>query len=420
MRKVLIVYGTRPEAVKMAPLIHELSRSSHCRAIVAVTGQHREMLDQVNQLFGIEPDYDLNILTQSQTLEAITARVLAGVSSVIDAENPDALVVQGDTTTCFAAALAAFYRRVPLIHLEAGLRTGDRDNPYPEEINRKLTSQLAALHLAPTKTSKSNLLNEGVDARDVVITGNTVIDALLYVSGRNTAVTNPDVARAAERKSILITAHRRESWGEPMANSARAIATLAGAFPNVNFLLPAHLNPAVRNVLLPPLEHLPNVIVTQPLNYYDFVRAMRDCMLVLTDSGGVQEEAPSFGKPVLVMRDTTERPEAIAAGTVRLVGTDERKIVQAVTLLLTNRVAYRAMARAVNPYGDGHAAERAVLAIEHYFGYSGRPVEFGTKTRVHAPRTDALVAPSLAAQAGAGRGKGVYGSQAKTVVGAQV
>lgn len=414
MRKILIVYGTRPEAVKMAPLIDGLSRSPHCRAVVAVTGQHREMLDQVNQLFGIEPQYDLNIITQSQTLETITSRVLAGVSSVIDAENPDALVVQGDTTTCFAAALAAFYRRVPLIHLEAGLRTGDRDNPYPEEINRKLTTQLAALHLAPTDTSKANLLNDGVDERDVVITGNTVIDALLHVSGRNTAATNPDVARAARRKTVLITAHRRESWGEPMAQSARAIARLAKAFPNVNFLLPAHLNPAVRAVLLPPLEHLPNVIITQPLDYCDFVRAMRDCTLVLTDSGGVQEEAPSFGKPVLVMRDTTERPEAVVAGTVRLVGTDEEKIVEAVTTLLTDRVAYRAMARAVNPYGDGHAAERAVLAIEHFFGHTKRPAEFGARIKVPSLQPETLAPAVVLAQTGAGRRKAVYGSREAT------
>jgi UDP-N-acetylglucosamine 2-epimerase (non-hydrolysing) len=381
MRKILIVYGTRPEAVKMAPLIDGLARSSSCRAVVAVTGQHREMLDQVNRLFGIVPDYDLDIITQSQTLETVTSRVLSGVTAVIEAENPDALVVQGDTTTCFAAALAAFYRKVPLIHLEAGLRTGDRENPYPEEINRRLTTQLAMLHLAPTGISKANLLSDGVKEADIVVTGNTVIDALLHVSGRNTPVTNLDVARAANaRKTVLITAHRRESWGEPMARAARAIARLATSFPNVNFLLPAHLNPVVRAVLLPPLQHLPNVIISQPLDYCDFVRAMRDCTLVLTDSGGVQEEAPSFGKPVLVMRDTTERPEAVSAGTVRLVGTDEDRIVEAVTALLTDRVAYRAMARAVNPYGDGRAAERAVMAIEHFFGHAARPPEFGSRT----------------------------------------
>lgn len=376
MRKILIVYGTRPEAVKMAPLISELARSSHCRPIVAVTGQHREMLDQVNRLFGIQPSHDLNIITQSQSLESVTTRVLAGVTNVIETEAPDALLVQGDTTSCFAAALAAFYRKTPLIHLEAGLRTGDRHNPFPEEINRRLTTQLAALHLAPTQTSKLNLLNDGIGERDIVVTGNTVIDALLQVSGRNEPNENPDLERIMGRRSVLITAHRRESWGEPMAQAARAIARLARIFPEIAFLLPAHLNPAVRDVLLPPLAGLENVLITQPLDYGDFVKAMRDCSIVLTDSGGVQEEAPTFGKPVLVMRETTERPEAVAAGTVRLVGTSEDRIVGEVTNLLTDRRAYQEMARAVNPYGDGQAAMRSVQAIEHFFALGDRPIEF--------------------------------------------
>lgn len=387
MRKVLIVYGTRPEAVKMAPLIDELDRSAHCRPIVAVTGQHRQMLDQVNRLFGIEPSHDLNILTQSQTLETITARVLAGVSSVIDAENPDALLVQGDTTTCFAAGLAAFYRKIPLIHLEAGLRTGDRLSPFPEEVNRRLTTQLAVLHLAPTATSKANLLKDGIAESDIVVTGNTVIDALLHVSGQNTPVVNPDLARMLGKRTVLITAHRRESWGEPMAQTARAIGRLAKAFPTTHFLLPAHLNPVVRAVLLPPLDGLANVTVTEPLDYCDFVKAMRDCTLVLTDSGGVQEEAPTFGKPVLVMRDTTERPEAVAAGTVRLVGTDENLVFNSVAKLLTDRNAYRAMARAVNPYGDGKAAMRSVRAIEHFFGHGERATEFGAKPEISVRQT---------------------------------
>jgi UDP-N-acetylglucosamine 2-epimerase (non-hydrolysing) len=376
MRKILIVYGTRPEAVKMAPLIGELARSRHCRPIVAVTGQHREMLDQVNRLFGIEPSHDLNIITQSQSLENVTTRVLSGVSGVIEAEAPDALLVQGDTTSCFAAALAAFYRKIPLFHLEAGLRTGDRYNPFPEEINRRLTTQLAALHLAPTQTSKRNLLNDAVAERDIVVTGNTVIDALLQVSGRNDPSENPDLERIMGRRSVLITAHRRESWGEPMAQTARAIARLARIFPEIVFLLPAHLNPAVRQVLLPPLAGLENVLITQPLDYGDFVKAMRDCAIVLTDSGGVQEEAPTFGKPVLVMRETTERPEAVAAGTVRLVGTSEDRIVGEVTSLLTDPRAYQEMARAVNPYGDGQAAMRSVQAIEHFFALGDRPIEF--------------------------------------------
>lgn len=392
MHKVLVVYGTRPEAIKMAPLINELGRSVHCKPVVAVTGQHRAMLDQVNGLFGIRPSHDLNIITERQRLEDVTSRVLDGISNVITAEAPDAVLVQGDTTTCFAGALAAFYRKVPLFHLEAGLRTGDRYNPFPEEANRRLTTQLAAVHLAPTSTSKANLLHDGVQEKDIVVTGNTVIDALLYVESRNIKVSNSDLAGIAGKKCVLITAHRRESWGEPMARTASAIARLAKSFPAVVFLLPAHLNPAVREVLLPPLVGLENVVITQPLDYGDFVRAMHDCAIVLTDSGGVQEEAPSFGKPVLVMRETTERPEAVAAGTVRLVGTDEDLIVREVTSLLTDQRAYQTMAHAVNPYGDGHAAKRSVRAIEHYFGIGSLPLEFGSGSELielHEPQRPA-------------------------------
>lgn len=376
MRKILVVYGTRPEAIKMAPLINELGRSVHCTPVVAVTGQHRAMLDQVNNMFGIHPKYDLNVITERQRLEDITTRVLDGTSRIIEQEAPDAVLVQGDTTTCFAAGLAAFYRKIPVMHLEAGLRTGDLFNPFPEEVNRRLTSQLATVHLAPTHTSKANLLHDGVSEDRIVVTGNTVIDALLSVAARNFPVSNPDIARIAGKRTVLITAHRRESWGEPMARAANAVARLARVFPDVAFLLPAHLNPVVREVLLPPLAGLDNILITQPLDYGDFVRAMHASSIVLTDSGGVQEEAPSFGKPVLVMRETTERPEAVAAGTVRLVGTDEELIVREVTRLLTDQAAYQEMARAVNPYGDGHASERCVRAIEHFFGFGSLPVEF--------------------------------------------
>ncbi|KQO76272.1 UDP-N-acetylglucosamine 2-epimerase (non-hydrolyzing) [Rhizobium sp. Leaf262] len=378
MRKILVVYGTRPEAIKMAPLVDALTQSLHCIPIVAVTGQHREMLDQVNSMFGIRPSYDLDIITASQSLEQITGRVLDGVSKIIALEKPDALIVQGDTSTCFAGALAAFYRKVPLLHLEAGLRTGNRHNPFPEEINRRLTTQLAALHLAPTRTSRDNLLKEGVRAQDIVVTGNTVIDALLHVSGKNRPLENLNLERIMNGRSVLITVHRRESWGEPMAQTARAIARLAIMFPDVSFVLPAHLNPAVRSVLLPPLAGLNNVLITEPLVYCDFINAMRNCSIVLTDSGGVQEEAPTFGKPVLVMRDTTERPEAVSAGTVRLIGTDEGRIVEEVANLLVDPIAYQAMARAINPYGDGKAAQRAVQAIDHFFGIGERPAEFGS------------------------------------------
>jgi UDP-N-acetylglucosamine 2-epimerase (non-hydrolysing) len=376
MHKVLVVYGTRPEAIKMAPLVTELGRSAFCRPVVAVTGQHRAMLDQVNQLFGIRPSHDLDILTARQRLEDVTSRVLGGLADVIEAESPDAVAVQGDTTTCFAAALAAFYRKVPVIHLEAGLRTGERYNPFPEEINRRLTTQLAAIHLAPTHAARSNLLRDGISEKDVVVTGNTVIDALRHVVSMKLPLENAALADAAGRRSVLVTAHRRESWGEPMARVASAVARLATAFPDVVFVLPAHLNPAVREVLLPPLAGLPNVLVTEPLGYSDFAWAMHGCSVVLTDSGGVQEEAPSLGKPVLVMRETTERPEAVTAGTVKLVGTDGDLIFEETARLLTSEAAYQSMARAANPYGDGQAAKRSVRAIEHFFGIGGRPAEF--------------------------------------------
>lgn len=376
MEKVLVVYGTRPEAIKLAPVVTELQRSGVVEPVVAVTGQHRAMLDQVNALFGIEPRYDLDILTQRQRLQDITSKALAGVSDVIAEEKPDAVLVQGDTTTCFAAALAAFYAKVPVVHLEAGLRTGDRYNPFPEEINRRLTSHLASLHLAPTPTSCANLLAEGIAREHIVVTGNTVIDALHQVLSQDLPPVDEGLARVLGAPLVLVTAHRRESWGEPMADSARAIASLARDFPQLTFLLPAHLNPVVREVLLPPLEGLPNVVVTEPLCYSDFARAMAQSLVVLTDSGGVQEEAPSLGKPVIVMRETTERPEAVESGTVELVGTDETLIVETVSRLLTDPDAYDEMARAVNPYGDGHAAVRSVEAVESYFGARPGPEEF--------------------------------------------
>ena len=376
MHKILVVYGTRPEAIKLAPLIGALRHAPQVATVVAVTGQHRQMLDQVNSLFGITPDHDLNIITERQQLEGITCRAIEGVSAVIAAERPDAVLVQGDTTTCFAAALAAFYRKVPVIHLEAGLRTGNFYDPFPEEMNRQMVSRLASLHLAPTRTSRRNLLSEGIAEDLISVTGNTVIDALLEVASRGRRFDNPDLAGLDGRRTILVTAHRRESWGEPMARAARAMARIAEAFPNVMLLLPAHLNPAVREVLLPELSGRHNVLITEPLGYCDFVNAMLASDIVLTDSAGVQEAAPSLGKPVLVMRETTERPEAVLAGTVRLVGTDEERIVREVTTLLTDRRAYDAMAHAVNPYGDGHASERCVQAIAHFFGLAERPLDF--------------------------------------------
>lgn len=387
MLKVLVIYGTRPEAIKVAPVVSAMHASDNLVPIVAVTGQHRAMLDQVNALFGIHPRHDLDIIRPRQTLEQITTSALEGVSGILDEENPDAVLVQGDTTTCFAAALAAFYRKVPLIHLEAGLRTRDPYNPFPEELNRRLTTQLATVHLAPTPMSKASLLAEGISPSSVFVTGNTVIDALLDVVARDLPTNNTELGRVGARRFVLVTSHRRESWGEPMACTARALARLARAFPDVALVLPAHLNPAVREVLLPPLAGLDNVIVTEPLAYGDFARAMATCSVVLTDSGGVQEEAPSLGKPVLVLRETTERPEAVEAGTVRLVGTDEDEIVTAVTRLLSDPLEYETMARAVNPYGDGLASGRVIQAIENYFELGPRPEDFRpANSNGHIPR----------------------------------
>ena len=379
-RRILVVYGTRPEAIKMAPVVKELERSAGLEPIVVVTGQHRAMLDQVNDLFEIDPAHDLNIITARQTLESVTVKSLSGVSEVIATEEPDAVLVQGDTTTCFASALAAFYQQLPVIHLEAGLRTHERYNPFPEEMNRLLTSQLSSLHLAPTQTSRDNLLRNGIAADAIAVTGNTVIDALVDVVSRKMPIEDSSLrhvlSEPAETDMLLVTSHRRESWGEPMRRAAIALAEIARTHPRLSVVLPAHLNPVVREVLLPPLSGLDNVVITEPLSYTDFSQALARSTVVLTDSGGVQEEAPSLGKPVLVMRETTERPEAVAAGTVRLVGTDIDQIVDGVSQLLSDQAEYRAMARAVNPYGDGQAARRAVAAIGHYFGLGDRLPDF--------------------------------------------
>jgi UDP-N-acetylglucosamine 2-epimerase (non-hydrolysing) len=376
MATVMVVYGTRPEAIKMAPVVAALERSPGLEPSVVVTGQHREMLDQVNELFGIRPAKDLDIIAPRQSLEQITVRALAGLGEVIRAERPDMVAVQGDTTTSFAAALAAFYEKIPVVHVEAGLRTSDRYSPFPEEINRRLTSQVASLHLAPTSTSRANLLAEHVAPEHIAVTGNTVIDALYDVVRRRVPYADSRLEALSDQRMVLITAHRRESWGEPMARSAAAIARLARRHPDTGFVLPAHLNPLVREVLLPPLGDVPNVVITDPLPYAQFCRLMQDSSVILTDSGGVQEEGPSLGKPVLVMRDTTERPEAVQAGTVRLVGTDEELIVSEVTRLLTDKEHYATMANAVNPYGDGHAARRSVQAIESFFGLAAMPEDF--------------------------------------------
>lgn len=372
----MVIYGTRPEAIKLAPVITRIESSAHLQGTIVVTGQHREMLDQVNTLFGIAPRHDLDIIAPRQSLADITVRALAGLGGVIRDEQPDAVVVQGDTTTSFVAALAAFYEKIPVVHVEAGLRTSNPYNPFPEEMNRRLTSQVAALHLAPTRTSRANLVAENVKPERITVTGNTVIDALLDVVARRLPYDDSALEQLDGRRMVLITAHRRESWGAPMAQSAQAVQRLARRHPDTVFVLPAHLNPVVREVLLPPLRDCPNVVITEPLPYGQFARLMQDSHVILTDSGGVQEEGPSLGKPVLVMRETTERPEAVEAGTVRLVGTDEDAIVDEVGRLLDDSDHYAAMAHAVNPYGDGQAARRSVQAIEHFFGLGDPPDDF--------------------------------------------
>jgi UDP-N-acetylglucosamine 2-epimerase (non-hydrolysing) len=386
-RTIMVAYGTRPEAVKVAPLVRALRRSAEFSPLVAVTGQHREMLDQVNDVFGIEPDVDLDIFEPGQSLGQVTTRTIAGVERVLGRWRPDAVVVQGDTSTTFAVGLAAFYARTPVVHLEAGLRTNDPASPFPEEINRRLTSQLTALHLAPTAQSRRNLLAENIDPAGVLVTGNTVIDALQWAVERRLPYGDPMLAAldATDRPMLLVTAHRRESWGAPLRAVGRALARIARTFTDLIVVLPVHRNPIVRRALLPPLAGLANVVVTEPVPYGGFCRLMDRAVLILTDSGGVQEEGPSLGKPVLVMRDTTERPEAVAAGTVRLVGTDEDTVVGAVTALLTDPELYQRMATAVNPYGDGQAARRGVQALAHYFGLGPRPDEFDPVPTVRIP-----------------------------------
>jgi len=369
--KVLTIFGTRPEAVKMAPVILELKkRSEEFDTLVAVTAQHRTMLDQILKGFAIVPDYDLNIMQPGQTLTDITHRVLDGLSPILEETSPDVILVQGDTTTVFAASLAAFYgygagREIAVGHVEAGLRTENKYNPYPEEMNRRLTTCLADIHFAPTPLAKSNLLRYGVREESIYITGNTVIDALLCAANNK-----PLNHKPRDYRTILITAHRRENWGNPMRDICRAVGEIVDRFDDVNVVFSMHKNPVVREVVMGELAGKNRVDLIEPPDYFGFVRLMRDAYLVLTDSGGVQEEAPSLGKPVLVMRRTTERPEGVDAGTARLVGTNHSDIVAAASALLESRAAYDQMAHAVNPYGDGGASARIAQSLLHFFGRS--------------------------------------------------
>lgn len=371
MKKVMLVFGTRPEAIKMAPLVKAfLADKAHFETVVCVTGQHREMLDQVLDIFQITPQYDLDIMQKGQDLYDVTSRVLLGMRPVLQIEQPDVVLVHGDTTTSTASALAAFYQQIPVGHVEAGLRTHDIYSPWPEEMNRQMTSRIATYHFAPTSLSKENLLREGIPESHIYVTGNTVIDALHLMVKQ----LHIDWHQPQSRKSVLITGHRRENFGEGILHVCQAIKTLAQKYPKVDFIYPVHPNPNVRKAILEvfgvsevaqtsQLKELDNSSISnlkfiEPLDYVEFVTMMAKSTLVLTDSGGIQEEAPGLGKPVLVMRDTTERPEALDAGTVRLVGTDKQKIVEEVSRLLDDDDWYHQMSHAVNPYGDGHACQR--------------------------------------------------------------
>ena len=382
MKKVMLVFGTRPEAIKMAPLVKEFQKQpKRVETVVCVTGQHREMLDQVLKIFDIKPDYDLNIMKQGQDLYDVTARVLTGMRDVLKEVKPDVVLVHGDTTTSTAAALAAFYQQIPVGHVEAGLRTHNIYSPWPEEMNRLLTGRLATYHFSPTPLSRNNLIKERVDDRNIIITGNTVIDALYWVVDKiknNKELDNEledilskagyDVNRLNNgKKLVLITGHRRENFGDGFINMCTAIKDLTVKYPDLDFVYPMHLNPNVRKpiheVFGENLSGLKNMFFIEPLEYLSFVYLMEKSSIVLTDSGGIQEEAPGLGKPVLVMRDTTERPEALDAGTVKLVGTDYNKIVNEVSSLIDDKAAYEKMSKAVNPYGDGLACGRIVNAL---------------------------------------------------------
>lgn len=369
--KVLTVFGTRPEAIKMAPLVHALADDTDFEAKVCVTAQHREMLDQVLNLFEITPDYDLNIMKPGQDLTDITCRILEGLKAVFADFQPDVVLVHGDTATTMATSLAAFYHRIPVGHVEAGLRTGNLYSPWPEEGNRKIAGHLAQYHFAPTENSRQNLLNESIPDSHISVTGNTVIDALLWVKEKVMGNQNMMAELAGNypfidpnKKMLLVTGHRRESFGGGFERICHALADIAQAHPDVQVVYPVHLNPNVSEPVKRILHGIDNIILISPQEYLPFVYLMNHAYLILTDSGGIQEEAPSLGKPVLVMRDTTERPEAVDAGTVRLVGTDTQTIVNEVNRLLTDEAEYHEMSRAHNPYGDGHACQRILAALK--------------------------------------------------------
>lgn len=367
MIKVISVFGTRPEAIKMAPLVKKLSMEPDILSKVVVTAQHRQMLDQVLELFEIKPDYDLDIMKQRQTLTGVTVRVLSGLEEIIQAEKPHMVLVHGDTTTTFSSALAAFYQQAAVGHVEAGLRTFNKYSPYPEEMNRRLTGAIADLHFAPTQTSMDNLLKENIPREKIIVTGNTVIDALLETASREYPLEELFPGVDWSKRILLLTAHRRENWGEPLENIFTAVKELVKNFPDTELIFPVHKNPRVSQLANKVLANTHRIHLIEPLDYLPFVALMNRSYLVLTDSGGMQEEAPSLGKPVLVLRETTERPEAVKAGTVKMVGTARDRIYKEGSELLENQLAYKKMAHAVNPYGDGKASGRITAAIKNHF-----------------------------------------------------
>jgi UDP-N-acetylglucosamine 2-epimerase (non-hydrolysing) len=379
-RNIAVIFGTRPDTIKLAPVILQLRKEQRYFNVVPIaTAQHRHMLDQVLRIFNIKPKHDLNVMQPRQSLATLTKNLIGALETVVKKEKPDMILVQGDTTTTFVGSLVAFYHQIPVGHVEAGLRTFDRKNPFPEEINRRLTSCVTDLHFAPTQTAKQALVREHFDPSTIFVTGNSVIDAL-QIAVRPLHRFQERILRksvASNRRIVLMTMHRRENWGTPMIGACQAMRTLAFKYPDHFFIFPVHLNPIVRETVYPILHGIPNIALIEPLDYQDFTNLMAHSYLIITDSGGVQEEGPALGKPVLVLRTVTERPEAVNYGTVKLVGLDEKSIVNTARLLLDDRKEYQKMAEAVNPYGDGHAAERTVGIMKKYFGFTNRtPKEF--------------------------------------------
>jgi UDP-N-acetylglucosamine 2-epimerase (non-hydrolysing) len=376
-KRIALVFGTRPEAIKMAPVAYALKNVEFFELQIVLTAQHRELLDQVMEIFKLKADYDLNIMQEKQTLTQITVRVLEGLERIWQKDTPDMVLVHGDTTTTFATSLAAFYKKIPIGHVEAGLRTYDKYQPYPEEMNRHLTGVLSDLHFAPTRRAKENLLKENVPSNNVFVTGNTVIDALLFVYNNLDKFEINLPVEIPKGKYILVTSHRRENWGKPLENIALALKEILNEFEDLYIVYPVHPNPIIRDTVNSILGNEKRAILISPVDYVTMVYLIANCKLVLTDSGGLQEEAPSLGKPVLVLRGVTERPEAVEAGTVKIIGTDKQRIVEEVRKLLLDKDEYNKMAKALNPYGDGKASERIRDILIYYFGFrSSLPIEF--------------------------------------------